>query len=231
MTLTASPIGVEALDDPATDGRLVDIMLRDIAVSNRWFGGMRTARLGVEQLLEPGDYGRMMTLLDIGTGAGDLPLSITRWAKRRGVRIMPVGIERSRAAARLARSNGVATVIGCASALPLGPNSVDIVLLSQLLHHLDDDSAVSVLSNAASVARRGVVIADLAPSRWAALAFRIAGRGLRFHPLTISDGITSIARGRTTSELQLLAHRSGANTPQVSAHPFARVLLTWRTDH
>src|SRR5512135_2896172 len=128
MPLTLSPIGTEALDDPPTDPLLVARMLRDIARCNRWLGGTAAVRFGISRLLLPTDRRRTLTLFDVGTGAGDLPLDARRWARRRGVTLAPLALERLATAARLARQAGVPVMLGCAGDLPVATRSVDLVL-------------------------------------------------------------------------------------------------------
>ncbi|MEO5799468.1 MAG: methyltransferase domain-containing protein [Gemmatimonadales bacterium] len=231
MTATVvSQIGVEALDDPATDPQLVVRMLRDIARANRWFGGTATVRAGLDLLLDANDRQRTLSLFDVGTGAGDLPLAAVRYAAQRGVTLRPLGLERIPAAARLACSAGVPTLLGCASALPIGDRSVDIVLVSQVAHHLDDDAIVRLFGECSRVARRGVIIADLRPSRLTEIAFRTVGGVLAFHPVTVTDGVTSLRRGFTPTRLRLLTTRAQTPRPTVRWRPFARILACWRTD-
>jgi SAM-dependent methyltransferase len=228
-TLTLSPLGHEALDDPATPPALVERMLRDIARSNRWFGGRRAMRAGLARLVDPSDRGRTLTLLDIGTGAGDLPHDAVRWGNARGIRIVPIGLERIPAAAHLAHRGGLPTLLGCAGALPIRRDGVDIVLVSQLLHHLDADSAVRLLADCERIARRGVVIADLRPSPLAAFGYRLAGPFFRMHPTTVADGVLSLARGITPEVMRTWTRRAlGRDVPVWRAFG-ARVLAAWRS--
>jgi hypothetical protein len=223
-----SPIGAEILDDPGADPRLVARMLEEIARANRWFGG-RTALLhGLRSLTGPADRGRTLTLLDIGTGAGDLPRAATEWCGRRGVSLRAVAVERHATAARLALANGVPTVVGCGSRPPLADRSVDLVLLSQVLHHLDDAGALALIGTASRLARRGVIVADLRPSRAAGVAFRLAGGAMGFARSTVVDGITSLARGRDRSAMTALLAQAGIAEPEVTRLPFARIVATWR---
>jgi len=228
--IAASTIGIEALDDPTADPALVVRMLGDIARANRWFGGTATVRAGLAQLLDDDDRGRTLTLFDVGTGAGDLPLDAICYAARRGITLRAIGLERIPAAAQLARRAGVVTMLGCAGALPLGAQRVDIVLVSQVAHHLDDAAIVRLFADCSRIARRGVIIADLRPSRWAELAFRLAGALLRLHPTSVTDGVTSLRRGFAPDRLRTLAERAHQHTLQISTRPFARILACWRTD-
>lgn len=227
-TLTPSAIGHEILDDPAADPVHVRRMLTDIARSNHLFGGVRSLHRGLRQLLPFGGAGRVTTLLDVGTGAGDLPRAAARWGAGHRHPITSVGLERHAAAARLATELGTPTLVGCGGALPLADRSIDLVLMSQLLHHLDDASAVVLLAEADRVARVGVIVLDLRPSRLAATAFRMVGPLLRFDPDTTNDGIISLARGRTAPALAALARQAGACSPRAGHLAMARVVMTWR---
>jgi SAM-dependent methyltransferase len=229
-SLTLSPIGTEALDDPATDPALVARMLRDIARANWWLGGVAAVRFGLRQLLQPSDRGTTLTMFDVGTGAGDLPLDACRWAGRRGVSIVPIGLERITAAAQMARKAGVPVIVGCGSALPLRDHGVDIVLISQVAHHLDASSAVRLFSAASAIARRGVIVADLRPAWYAANGFRLAGLLFGFDPVTLADGVTSVRRGFRPAALRELCQKAGAANVRVAQRPGARLVATWRTD-
>ncbi len=62
--------------------------------------------------------GTTLSLLDLGTGAGDLPARGPRVGAERGDLLVPLALERSRVAAGLARSAGVPCAVACAGAPP-----------------------------------------------------------------------------------------------------------------
>jgi SAM-dependent methyltransferase len=170
--------------------------------------------------------GARLTLLDVGTGAGDLPHAARAWGRRHGLDVVPLGLERSRVAAALARDAGVRTVVGCAGSLPFRPESVDVVLVSQVAHHLSPASTVELLRALDRTARRAVLVADLRRSALARLAFRIGAALLRFDRNTRHDGLVSIRRGYTLEELRALAREAGVPA-RVAARPFWRVVALW----
>jgi SAM-dependent methyltransferase len=225
--LTPSPVGTELLDDPAADPGAVAESLRNIARSNRWFGGAAAVRYGLRRVLAGVPRGSRLTLLDLGTGAGDLPQGAVRLAARRGIGLRPLGLERSRTAARLARRAGVPCAVACAGAPPLLEKSVDLVLVSQFAHHLAPDSAVRLLRTCDRLARVGVVVADLRRGWLARAAFAVGARVLRFDPLTVADGLTSIRRGYTAEELHGLLAAAGISG-RVARRPGYRLVATWR---
>jgi len=225
--LVLSPLGAELLDDPAADPAAVAASLRDIARANRWFGGVAAMRRGLARALADLPRGSSVTLADLGTGLGDLPRAAVGWAARRGVRLAAVGLERSPVAARLAAAGGVPCAVACAGATPLRDKSFDIVLVSQVAHHLSDESAVRLFRECDRLARLAVVVADLRRGRLGPLAFWIGARTLRFDPVTVADGMTSIRRGYTSGELRRLLEIAGVRAT-VERRPGYRLVATWR---
>ena len=86
------------------------------------------------------------------------------------------------------------------------------------------------------LARRAVVVADLRRGRLGPLAFWVGARALRFDPVTVADGMTSIRRGYTPAELRglLEARRrsrhgraaSGLSAGRHLARPRERLMRT-----
>jgi SAM-dependent methyltransferase len=224
--LEPAEFGCELLDDPAAAAAQVCESLRNIARANRWLGGASAVRFALERALPPGDP-RPLSLLDVGTGMGDLPRMAVTWAARRGVALRPLGLERHGAAARLARQGGLAAVVGDGGALPFRDASVDLVLLSQVAHHFAPRAIVRLLRECARVARRAVIVADLRRSSLAALGFWLAGTLLRFDRDTLRDGVTSLRRGFTSESLGALLAEAGVATP-VARRPGARLVAVWR---
>ncbi|MEZ4456057.1 MAG: methyltransferase domain-containing protein [Gemmatimonadales bacterium] len=218
-----SPIGEELLDHPDAPADLVRESLHHLGRSNRLFGGVAAARAGVRRLLA--GVTRRVSLLDLGTGRGDIPLALGR-IHPPGLALF--GLDRHRAAAALATAAGVPTAVGDAFVLPFANRSVDVVLASQLAHHFAADGVVALAREASRVARLGVVIADLRRSWWAGTGFRLAARALGFDRYTREDGVTSLARGFRPADLAATIRTAGFE-PVVTTHLGARVVATWRT--
>lgn len=225
---TAAPLGTELLDDPGADPAVVARSLANIARANRWFGGRAAALWGIDQLLREAGTARAFTLLDIGTGAGDLPVAAVRHAARRGQVLRAIGLERSPVAAALAAARGVPTAVGCAGHLPVRDDAVDIILLSQVAHHLAADAVVELFRAVSRLARIGVVIADLRRSELAVAGFRLGSALLGFDAVTRADGITSVRRGYHAGELAALAARAG-HPARVARRPGFRLVAYWST--
>lgn len=201
--------------------------LRDIARANRYFGGAAAAVSRLDEFFRAAPHGAALSLLDVGTGHGDIPRAAQRRAAARGIRLRVLGLERHRAAAHLAAADGTsAALLGDAHALPLRDASVDLVLCSQLLHHFRGAVLAAAIAELSRVARLGVVVADLRPSPIAALGFWLAGFPLRFHPVTRRDGFVSVLRGFTPAALHLACREAGVEA-QVRTHPGFRITAAW----
>ncbi|MDP3775273.1 MAG: methyltransferase domain-containing protein [Gemmatimonadales bacterium] len=219
---------VETLDDPHTDSGTIVASLRDIARINRVFGGCRATVGRLDEFLAVCPAGASLTLLDVGTGTGDIPRAAAARAGRRGLTLRLVGLERHPAAAReAARQGGLAAVIADGGRLPMRTRSVDLVLCSKLLHHLPGAAGTRLLSEMDRVARRGVVVADIHRSALAAAGIWLASFPLRFHPATRHDGVISVFRGFSPAELHgacAAAHVAAT----IRSHPGWCLTAAWR---
>jgi len=225
-------IGTELLDDPRSDPVLVGRELRDIARLNALFGGTRAVVLELEPFLERGkrETGngkrQTWTLLDVGTGLGDIPRAAAAAAWRHGITLRLVGIELNRTAARLARAGGLATIVADGNALPFGPRSVDVVVASQVLHHLPRPVAVRWIATLDRIARRAVVLADLRRSRVAMAGVWAASVGLAMSGVTRHDAVVSLKRGYTKTEFDEMLRQAGVRTV-ARYRRGARIVAAW----
>lgn len=217
----------ELFDDPAADAATVVASLKDIARANKYFGGTAAAVSRLDEFFRAAPGGATLTLLDVGTGGGDIPRAARRRAASRGLRLRVLGLERHLAAARLAARDGTITpLVADAHALPFRAAAVDLVLCSQLLHHFRGPALVSAIAELGRVARLGTVIADLVPNPIAALGIWLVSYPLRFHPVTRRDGFVSVLRGFTPAALRRACREAGVDA-SVRTHPGWRVTAAW----
>ena len=235
MTLVpARRRGVEILDDPSVSDGVRDRSLRDVARSNVLFGGRRAALVALARAIDGaaaasrarGDDGSV-TLLDVGTGAADLPWAATRRAASRDVALRTVGLDASPSLLAAARARLDDRVAGDGLALPFADRSVDVVLASQILHHFPEPAAIAFARELTRVARHRVVVADLRRSWLAAGLFWLASWPLAFHPITRHDGVVSVMRGFTTSELERIVHAAGGAASRVERRLGFRLTASW----
>lgn len=219
--------GVEYLDAEVEPG-VRRRSHRDIALSNRLFGGVHAVRAELEPMLAGGP--RELSLLDVGTGTGDIPSRLVAVAARRGVRLRVLGLDDHRELVAATREWPIEPVTASALALPFADRSIDVVCCSQVLHHFEPASALDVLREMHRVARRGVIVADLRRSWVAAAALWLISFPLGFHPVSRHDGVVSIFRGFTGAELRALVREAVSVDARVRRRFLFRVTASWPRD-
>jgi SAM-dependent methyltransferase len=221
--------GVEILDDPSTDADLSIRSLYDVAKANRLFGGSRAIITELDRVLPR--TAQSATLLDVGTGLGDIPASATRHAHRRNVKLTTIGVELDLVLAREASRRCTHAVVGSAMQLPFPRSSIDFVTCSQVLHHFDGEDARALLRECSRVARCAVIVGDLRRSWLAVAGLWASSFLLGFHPVSRHDGIVSILRGFTVDDLDELVHESTGANATVRKRLGWRVTAVWQPDH
>lgn len=219
---------LELLDAGRVSGAELRTNLADLARLNRLPGGA-TASADAIAVLVGGRAGA--TVVDVGTGAGDLPLAFAE----RGWTVTALDADPAivaEAAARVARDgrHGAVDRVRClvadASELPLDDASVDVAHASLLLHHLDSPAAVAALAEMARVARLGVVINDLRRGVVPLMAVGAAVATLGRCRTTRHDGLLSVRRAYTPAELDELLHATGLRAIRRSPPWLPRIVIT-----
>jgi SAM-dependent methyltransferase len=206
-SLARPPWAPEHLDETGHDPRLLAASLRDVERANRWFGGTRSLRRSLEPLLDS----PALSILDVGTGSGEVLRTLVTWVERRNVRASAVGLDAGLDVIRVAAAGeGPPLVVGNACALPFADDAFDVVCATLLLHHVPDVLQGTALREMARVARRFVLVAELERHRLHYLGARFLAATLwRRNAITRHDGPVSVRRGYTGRELLDLATANG----------------------
>jgi ubiquinone/menaquinone biosynthesis C-methylase UbiE len=205
----------EYLDGPLDDPAVLRGNLRDLSRINRWFGGTRCSRRALERLL--GRRTVPHTLLDVGTGAADIPVALIADGAKRGrpLRVTAVDSRQQVIDAALALDPSLATADGLVLAVSDGRSldwpdgSFDVVHASLLVHHLEPRDAIAFLKEASRVAKLGVIVNDLVRARRHYVGARVLLTLMTRNRYTRHDGPMSVQRAYTRMELRALL--AGAN--------------------
>lgn len=216
----------EILDGAGLDPELVQRSMRDVARANTLFGGASALLAELESAL--GELPLTATLLDVGTGMGDIPARARHRAWARGVQLRTVGADITPGLAAASAAKVDAAVCADALRLPFPDASFDIVTCSQLLHHFPDTTGTALLREMDRVARVRVVVSDLRRSWMAAAGLWLASFPLRFHPISRHDGVVSVLRGFTPRELRSLVYDAVGADARVCRRLVFRVTTSWR---
>lgn len=220
--------GVELLDDPAVAPEITTRSMMDVERANLVLGGLRAALEEIKSAL--GEIPRSATLLDVGTGAADIPVAARAIAARRGVTLRTIGFDFSECLLRMHRDRHTGVVRGDALHLPFRDRSIDIVMCSQVLHHFREPDAMLLIAEMNRVARVRVVISDIRRSWFAAGGLWVASFLLGFHSVSRHDGVVSVMRGFIPRELSALVTSAIGQRPEVNRHLGFRVTTSWKPE-
>jgi 2-polyprenyl-3-methyl-5-hydroxy-6-metoxy-1,4-benzoquinol methylase len=173
-----------------------------------------------------------LSVLDVGTGAGDIPIRIWRKARRAGFDVQIAGCDQSSRSIDFARSRaakrGADVSFFQHDVIMNGiPDAYDVIMCSLFLHHLEEAIAVEVLREMARSARRLVLVNDLARGKRGLLLALLATRILTTSEVVHIDGPRSVEGAFTPAEAQSLARDAGLQGAVVLKKWPCRYLLIW----
>jgi ubiquinone/menaquinone biosynthesis C-methylase UbiE len=221
----------EAMDRPELFPQFLAGDLHNLEVLNTWFGGRGVVTRRLNRFLTGRPGAEPLSILDIGSGAGDLCRAMVDRCRTRGRPVRLCSLDLHPEIQSFARERSrrhypeIRYVRGDATQLPIRDASVDLVCCTLALHHFAEPDAVRVLSEMRRVARGQVFVSDLERSRAAYVAVWFATR-FTTNEMTRRDGPTSVARAFTGRELLTLATRAGWEKPRLQAEPWFRMTLT-----
>jgi 2-polyprenyl-3-methyl-5-hydroxy-6-metoxy-1,4-benzoquinol methylase len=219
------------MDDPGIDPAAHRQALTGLARINRVSGSARVLWPPIARLARAAP-GRPVRVLDVATGAGDVPVSLWRAGQRSGFPIDVAGCDVSPTAVAAARARAEAAGVRVeffehdALRDPL-PGGFDVVACSLFLHHLDEPDAVRLLREMGRAAGKLVLVNDLSRGPVNYLFVRLACRLLSRSPVVRFDGPASVRAAFTPDEARGLAEQAGLTGATVTPKFPCRFLLAW----
>lgn len=212
----------ELLDSDAGTAPEIAASLRDLDRINRWFGGVSTTETMIDRVIRPGDD-RKLTLLEVASGAGDLPAVVRHQLSKRGIDLDVVLLDRARSHLNSRRP----AVVGDALTLPFRDSSFDLVSSSLFVHHLSPPDVVRFGREALRVCRRAVLINDLVRHPLHLLLV-YAGLPL-FSRITRHDTIASVRQAYRIDEMRKMLSGIGASRIEISfCYLFRMGAIVWK---
>ncbi len=188
---------------------------------NRFFDFAEPFRNLLPKLLTPLQC-RSLTILDVGAGDGALGKIVEAWAQEQGWNWRVINLDMSLAALSL-HSRGT-NVVGSAIRLPFQTGSVDVVIASQMAHHLTDGDVTLLLREAWRVASRAVLMCDLHRNAGLFMALKLLFCFQSHSAVFKADALLSVKKAWRVKDLAKLARAAGLQ-PTVKLYFGARVIL------
>ncbi|MDQ0732144.1 class I SAM-dependent methyltransferase [Arthrobacter sp. B1I2] len=217
---------IEQMDRPDCDARLLDNTYRQFGVINRVLSGWRRLYARELRTIDPPEA-RPVTVLDIGSGGGDLAVMLAGWAAGDGKAMHITGIDPDPRAARFAQQRpstpGVEFREAHSGDLVREGARFDVVISNHVLHHLAPEEFRQLLADSENLATGKALHNDLIRSPAAFALFSVAALPFR-ESFIRADGLTSIRRSYRPAELAAAAPPGWS----VERSPVFHQVLTYR---
>ena len=210
MKRAFNPDEPELMDRPQPVSEELETDLLNLVSLNRHFGSHRLVRGFLSRWFTPDQSYRV---LDLATGAGDIPRLIADWARERGISVRIEAVDANPSTLEIARKHSAdypeiqylrGNALGYETA-----ETYDLVCCSLALHHFSEDDAVRLLRGCRELSHRFVLVSDLERSV-ATLAGVYALTALFYRdPMTQFDGRLSARRAFSFAEFRALAEAAG----------------------
>jgi hypothetical protein len=213
----------ELLDSDAGTREEIAGSLADLRWFNRNFGGLKTTRSLVEEVVRSTGADQL-SLLEVAAGSGDVPLYARKKLSARGIDLAVTLLDRSAAHV----GNGGRSVVGDALALPFHDGSFDLVSCGLFAHHLSPKEVVRFVNEGLRVCRRAMLINDLIRHSLH-LAVAYAGLPLYRSRLTRHDAPVSVRQAYTLPEMRDILRCTNASRIKITRHYFFRMgVIAWK---
>lgn len=193
------PVSAELMED-----------LQNLRKLNRWFGSYSLTRSFLTRWLKPGSS---VKILDLATGAGDIPREIVSWCRSRNIHVEIDAMDFHPSTLAIAKQSSTEfpeiryhkiDILAFES-----ETKWDLVICSLALHHFSDDDATLLLKRCRELSNHYVLVADLCRTVFARFGIWLVTAIIFRQEMTRHDARLSIARAFSYKELGDLAHRAG----------------------
>lgn len=215
------------------DRALLRDELQTLEYFNRQAGGHWLVLRYVKQFMASHQRASL-NILDLGTGAADIPRALVAWARqsRRTIHITAVDGNPDILHVAQESCHGWPEIrFECHDlrTLPFAPESFDLVLCSLTLHHFTSADAIAILRQIESLARAGYIVNDLRRNWLTIWSTALMARALSRSSVFRNDALQSCRAAFTVRELRELAESAGLRNYQIEPHQaLCRMVLTGR---
>lgn len=218
------------MDDFTQGGPELQEALRHLRRLNRWLGASGPVLYGVKRLWQAAGQPRSLTVLDVGSGSGDVNRAVLKWAERERVDLKVIltdVTEESRIEAQRLYRNDPRVSFLRKDVFELPAGLADIVTASQLAHHFDADGLPVLIRRMMDISRYGAVIADIHRHWIAWTAVWLLTRILSANRYIRHDGPLSVAKGFRGEDFRKFADQLGLTDMECRWRPLFRYAVVF----
>ncbi|MBU6450407.1 MAG: methyltransferase domain-containing protein [Cyanobacteria bacterium REEB67] len=226
----------EIMDDPLLAPDLHEAALQGLERLNTLSDGVGVLAgpiISLAEKLNAERPGRIITVLDIACGAGDLPVQLYAHLKKRALNVRVHGLDISEVAVQYASAKGRTAGSGCTFSRhdvlqDELPDGYDVITTSLFTHHLDPPEIKTLMAKMAAKANHLVLVNDLERSWTSLWSVALATRLVTTSAVVHHDGPASVRAAFTAAEMLDMARQAGLNGAKVQGHWPCRILLSWQ---
>jgi 2-polyprenyl-3-methyl-5-hydroxy-6-metoxy-1,4-benzoquinol methylase len=217
------PAQPELMDIPQPVSQELRADLSNLVSLNRHFGSHRLLLRFAKRWLQPG---KSYTVLDLATGAADLPKVLVHWARNNFIKLTVDCVDAQSSTLAIARESCFAYPEihfheADVRSFDQG-KTYDLVLCSLALHHFSEPDALRILTRCKELSHRWVLVSDLERSWFANFGIWFITKTLYRDEMTVHDARLSAKRAFSGEELAVLAKAAGWPRPGHGRFLFAR---------
>ncbi len=229
---------VELMDNFIGSIKELEMVLNDITQVNRILGGDKITVDAVFKLITAFPK-KSYTILDMGCADGNMLRNIATEARKRNIKVVLIGVDLNTDALVLARkaSQDFPEISYKAKDIleaDFSDFKCDIVTTTLTLHHFKDEGILKFLHQFERLCTIGIVINDLERNKLAYLLFKAYSLMFLRTKIARIDGLISITRSFTKSELKAYAKKLPRLSHEISwkwAFRFIWVMRKKRLDN
>ena len=201
----------ELMDDFSIGGDLLRDTLDKLENINRWLGGNKGTLRGLKRILKNHPKEQEVFIVDIGCGHGDILRDIANFGRKKGYNLRLLGVDANPTAIAYAKElstqySEINFKTEDIFSKEFKNRTFDVVLATLFLHHFKEMQLVSFLKQAISQSKKGIVVNDLHRHKLAYYLFMLLSVFIR-NKMIIEDGLTSVLRGFTRKELEVISQK------------------------
>ncbi|MGA8940967.1 MAG: methyltransferase domain-containing protein [Acidobacteriaceae bacterium] len=200
----------EWMDEPCSYEDFRQCLL-DLGQVNRLALSYRPTLDFLERLVIKHPPKNMLRIVDVGSGGGDMLRRIERWARKKEIEVVLVGIDLNPYSTQAAReftpsTSRIEWITGDAFA---HAEPIDIVLSSLFTHHLEEAEIVRFLAWSEAVAEHGWFVNDLCREATPHKLFGMLAKVMQWHRFVQHDGPVSFRRSFREDDWERMAIEAG----------------------
>lgn len=201
---------MEMMDRPQRVSQELEADLKNLEKLNRYFGSYSLVRFFLRRWFV---RGRMVRLLDLCTGFGDIPRFIVNWCRLNNIQVEITAVDLQRATLELAKKQSgsypeITYIAG--NVLEFLPSSpVDFVFCSLALHHFSNKDAVRLIRQTGLMTCGNILFSDIERSDLGIVGLYALTAFVFREPMTRFDGRLSMRRAFSFGEMGQLAELAG----------------------